>query len=66
MRPPKMTTGPVCLWLPRHLSGVGAYFDFVGASERVSRTGTARKNRTSGVHGLEWEAYVTCWSGFPL
>jgi hypothetical protein len=66
MRPPKMTARPVCLWLPRLLLGVGAYFDFVGASERLSRTGTARRKRTPGVHGLEWEAYVACWSDFPL
>jgi hypothetical protein len=48
MRQPKMTDGPVCLWLSRLLSGVGVYFDFVG------------------MRGLEWEAYVACWSGFPL
>jgi hypothetical protein len=46
MRPPKTTAGPVCLWLPRLLLCVGAYFDFVGASERLSRTGTARRKRT--------------------
>jgi hypothetical protein len=61
-----MTTGPVCLGLPRLPSGVGAYFDFVGASERLSRMGTVRRKRTSGVRGLEWEAYVVCCSGFPL
>jgi hypothetical protein len=66
MRPPKMTARPVCLWLPRLLLGVGAYFGFVGASERLSRTGTARRKCTPGVHGLEWEAYVACWSDFPL
>jgi hypothetical protein len=66
MRSPKTTAGPVCLSLPRLLPGVGAYFDIVGASERLSRTGTARRKRTPGVHGLEWEAYVACWSGFPL
>jgi hypothetical protein len=36
MRPLKMTAGPVCLWLSRLLPGVGAYFDFVGTSERLS------------------------------
>jgi hypothetical protein len=30
----------------------------VGASERLSRTGTARGKCTPGVRGLEWEAYV--------
>jgi hypothetical protein len=28
--------------------------------ERLSRTGTARGKRTSGVRGLAWEAYVPC------
>jgi hypothetical protein len=58
--------GPVCLWLPRLLPGVGAYFDFVGASERLSRTGTARRKHMPGMRGLEWETYVACWSSFPL
>jgi hypothetical protein len=53
IRPPKTTAGPVYLWLPRLLLGVGACFDFVGASERLSRKGTARKKRTSSVRGLE-------------
>jgi hypothetical protein len=66
MRPPKMMAGSVCLWLSRLLPGVGASFDFVGASERLSHTGTTRRKRTPGVRGLEWKAYVACWSGFPL
>jgi hypothetical protein len=36
MRPPKMTAGPVYLWLSRLLPGVGACFDFVETSERLS------------------------------
>jgi hypothetical protein len=64
--PLKTTVGPVCLWLPRLPPGVGACFDFMGASERLPHTGTACRNRTSGVRGLEWEAYMACWSGFPL
>jgi hypothetical protein len=63
---PKTTAGLVYLWLPRLLPGVGSCFDFVGASERLSRTGTACRKRMSGVLGLEWETYVACWSGFPL
>jgi hypothetical protein len=66
MRSPKMTVGPIYLWLPRLLPGVGACFNFVGASERLSRTGTARRKRTPSVCGLEWKAYMACWSGFPL
>jgi hypothetical protein len=66
MRPPKTTAGPVCLWLSRLLPGVGVYFDFMEASERLSRMGTTHRKRTPGVRELEWEAYVPCWSGFPL
>jgi hypothetical protein len=36
------------------------------ARERLPRTGTAHRRRTLGVHRLAWEAYVLCWSGFPL
>jgi hypothetical protein len=28
--------------------------------------GIAQRKRTLGVHGPEWEAYVACWSDFPL
>jgi hypothetical protein len=66
MRSPKMMAGPIYLWLPRLLPGVGSCFNFVGASEKLSRTGTACRKRTPGVRELKWEAYVTCWSGFPL
>jgi hypothetical protein len=66
MRPPKTTAGPVCLWLSRLLPGVGACFDFMEASERLSHMGTAHKKRMLAVRGLEWEAYVVCWSSFPL
>jgi hypothetical protein len=65
MRSPKTTAGPVCLWLTRLLPGVGACFDFVGDSEMLSCMGTAHRKRTPGVRGLEWEAYVACWSVFP-
>jgi hypothetical protein len=47
-------------------SGCRACFEFVGASERLSCTGTARRKRMSVVRGLEWEAYMVFWSGFPL
>jgi hypothetical protein len=66
IRSPKTTTGPVCLWLSKLLLGVGVCFDFMGASEMLSRTGTARRKRTLDVRELECEAYVACWSGFPL
>jgi hypothetical protein len=61
-----MTTEPVCLWLSILLLGVGACFNFVKASERLSYMWIAHKKRTPGMRGLEWEAYVACWSGFPL
>jgi hypothetical protein len=34
--------------------------------ERLPRTGTAHRKCTPGVRGPAWEAYVACWSGFPL
>jgi hypothetical protein len=34
--------------------------------ERLSHTETTRRKRTPGVRGLAWEAYMICWSGFPL
>jgi hypothetical protein len=36
------------------------------ACKRLPRMETARRKRTLGVRGLTWEAYVSCWSGFPL
>jgi hypothetical protein len=36
------------------------------ACKRLSCTGTARRKRMSGVCGLAWEAYVSCWSAFSL
>jgi hypothetical protein len=66
MRSPKTMAWPICLWLSRLLPGIGACFDFMGASERLLCMGTARIKHTSGMRGLEWEAYVPCCSGFPL
>jgi hypothetical protein len=36
------------------------------ACERLPRIGTVRRKRTPGIRGLAWEAYVSCWSNFPL
>jgi hypothetical protein len=36
------------------------------ASERLPRTGTGHRKRTSSARGLAWEAYVSCVLGFPL
>jgi hypothetical protein len=33
--------------------------------ESLPRTWTARRKHTLGIRGLAWEAYVSCWSGFP-
>jgi hypothetical protein len=65
MRPPKMMTGPVCLWLSRLLSGVGAYFNFVGTSERLSYADHVRcmvQDHTQIKRG----GCMTCCSSFPL
>jgi hypothetical protein len=50
--PPKTTAEPACLWLSRLIPGVGACFDFVVDSERLSRMGTAHRKRTPGVRGI--------------
>jgi hypothetical protein len=34
--------------------------------KRLPRMETAHRERTSGVHRLEWKAYVSCWSDFPM
>jgi hypothetical protein len=34
--------------------------------ERLPRMGIACRKSTLGVRGLALEAYVSCWSGFPL
>jgi hypothetical protein len=34
--------------------------------ERLPHTGTACRKHMPDVRELEWEAYVSCWSGFPL
>jgi hypothetical protein len=34
--------------------------------ERLPHMGPARMKHTPGIRGLTWEAYVLCWSGFPL
>jgi hypothetical protein len=36
------------------------------ACKRLPRAWTVRKKHTQGVHGLAWEAYMLCVSGFPL
>jgi hypothetical protein len=34
--------------------------------EGLPHTGTARRKRTPDVRDLAWEAYISCWSSFPL
>jgi hypothetical protein len=34
--------------------------------KRLPCTWTAHRKRTWGVHGLTWEAYMSCCSSFPL
>jgi hypothetical protein len=48
------------------LGSSGIYPNLSAPRERLPRTGTTRKKHTLGVRGLTWEAYVSCWSGFPL
>jgi hypothetical protein len=65
MRPPKTTAGRVCLWLSRLLPCVGACFDFMGISERLSYAGHVRcmvQDYMQIKHG----GCMTCYSGFSL
>jgi hypothetical protein len=65
MRAPNTTVGSVYLWLARLLLGVGACFDFMGTSERLSYTNHIRcmvRDHTQIKHG----GRMACWSGFPL
>jgi hypothetical protein len=34
--------------------------------KRLPHMGTAHRKHTSGVRGLVWKAYVSCWSDFPM
>jgi hypothetical protein len=53
--------------------GIGSTFSreqwicstLLNQSERLPCMGTARRKRTHGICGLAWEAYVSCWLGFP-
>jgi hypothetical protein len=65
MRAPKTTAGPVRLWLSRLLSGVGACFDFVGTSERLSYVVHVRCIVRDYMQ-MKGGGCMTCWSGFPL
>jgi hypothetical protein len=60
-----MTAGHVYVWLSRLLSGVGAYFDFVGTGERLSNADHMRcmvQDHTQIKRG----GHMMCWSGFPF
>jgi hypothetical protein len=48
------------------LGSGGIYPNLSVPRERLPCMGTAHRKRTLGVRGLAWEAYVSCWSGFPL
>jgi hypothetical protein len=65
MRPPETMARPVYLWLSRLLSSVGACFDFVWTSERLSYADHVRcmvRDHTQIKHG----GHMACWSSFPL
>jgi hypothetical protein len=65
MRPPKTTAGPVCLLLSRLLPGVGAYFDFMRTSERLSYADHVRCMVRDHMQ-IKRGGHMACWSGFPL
>jgi hypothetical protein len=60
MMPPKTTVGSVYLWLSRLVLGVGAYFNFVGTSERLPMrtigdvwSGTIRESSVESVWHID-------------
>jgi hypothetical protein len=59
---------PACCGLCREPFFLGAVTlsNSVGGSWKVATYGTTRRKHTPGVCELAWEAYVSCWSGFPL
>jgi hypothetical protein len=60
---------PVCWGYSREslfLGSSGIHPTLLGQRERLPRTGTARWKRMPSIHGLAWEACVSCWSDFPL
>jgi hypothetical protein len=60
---------PACCGLcrePFFLRSSGICPNLSAPRERLSRTGTTHRKHTLGVCGLAWEAYVSCWSGFPF
>jgi hypothetical protein len=57
--------GPVCLWSPRLLPGVGACFNYVGTSERLSYMDHVRCMVQDHMQ-IEHGGHMACRSGFPL
>jgi hypothetical protein len=53
------THGSVSRWTG-DVVGSGICLTLWSQRERLPRTGVARRKRTSDVHGLTWEAYVSC------
>jgi hypothetical protein len=48
------------------LGGSGSVQIYCRLRERLPHMGTACRKCTSGIRGLAWKVYVSCWSGFPL
>jgi hypothetical protein len=65
MRPPKTMARSVCLWFARLLLSVGACFDSVGTSERLSYADHVRWI-VRGHTQIKCGGRLTCWSDFPL
>jgi hypothetical protein len=65
MGPPKTMAGPVYLWLSRLLPGVGACFDFVGTSERLSYADYVRCMIRDHMQ-IKRGGRMACWLGFSL
>jgi hypothetical protein len=48
------------------LKSNGIHPNLLTTHEWLSRMGTARRKHKPSVRGLAWEAYVSCWSRYPL
>jgi hypothetical protein len=65
MRWPKTTVGPIYLWLPRLLLGVGVCFDLVETSERLLYTDHMRRVWLRAICGLSMESVWCVDQVFP-
>jgi hypothetical protein len=54
------------LGMDPRINGSGSVQRYWKLRKRVPHTGIARRKHMPDIRRLAWEAYVSCWSGFPL